>query len=75
MRPGVFTSAMLRRLFASIRKTLRALLRIAVPARGGKRDGRDEGPGGAGVTAPLKPRPPYLVGKEAKPIPAGDEDA
>jgi|GEM_PF-2862635 len=34
----------------------------------------EEGSAGAPVTAPLKPGPPALLAKAAKPIPMGEED-
>ncbi len=65
---------MLRRFFASVLATVRSILKprpVVADARG-KQGDPDEGAVGAGVTVPIKPSPPVLVGKEAKPIPAGN---
>jgi len=68
---------MLSRFLAVIRKSLRTIFRFRVKAgrdERGRRDNPDDGSVGAGVTVPLKPRPPVLVGKEAKQIPTGDDE-
>lgn len=71
---------MLSRFLTVIGKTLRSIFRFRVKAGPTRRDGpgrrNDPGDGsvGAGVTVPLKPPPPVLVGKEAKPIPTGDDE-
>ena len=54
-----------------LRSALWNFLRSLVTA--GQRE-RPDDPGGAGVTASLKPVPPVLVGSDAKPLPH-DEDA
>jgi len=59
---------------------MRSIFRFRVKAgdarrlQQGRRDDPDDGSVGAGVTVPLKPPPPVLVGKEAKPIPTGDDE-
>jgi hypothetical protein len=69
---------MLHRLAAAIKNMMRAFFsppsRPATPAGAGKRSGPDDELGGAGVTAPLKPPPPVLVGRDAKPLPPEEED-
>ena len=68
------------RFLAGIGKTLRSIFRFRVNAghgrrsQHGRRDDPDDGAIGAGVTVPLKPPPPVLVGKEAKTIPTGNDD-
>ena len=61
---------MLRRFAAAIRQGMRRFFRPVVPA--GKPEGPSEEPGGAGVTAPLSPRPPVLSGGAARPFPPDD---
>src|SRR5438034_4017356 len=62
---------------AAIGKTIQSVFRFRVKAghgqrqQQGRRDDADNGSVGAGMTVPLKPPPPALVGKEAKPIPTG----
>ena len=70
-------AAMLGRLFAGIWKTVRSAFRSrsAAAASPSRRDDPDEGAVGVGVTVPIKPSPPVLVGKEAKAIPSGDDHA
>ena len=71
----------LSKFVAAIGKTIKSIFRFRVKAgkaqrsQRGRRDDPDDGSVGAGVTVPLKPPPPVLVGKEAKPIPTGDDDA
>ena len=65
----------LSRFLGVIGKTLRSIFRFRVKAGRGRRDDPDDGAVGAGVTVPLKPPPPVLVGKEAKTIPTGDDDS
>jgi hypothetical protein len=65
----------LSRLLAGIGKTLRWIFRLRVKPARGRRDDPDDGTVGAGVTVRLKPPPPALVGREAKMIPTGDDDA
>jgi hypothetical protein len=64
----------LSKLLAGIGKTLRSFFKVRVKAGRGRRDNPDDGAVGTGVTVPLKPPPPVLVGKEAKTIPTGDDD-
>ncbi len=70
---------MLSRFLAVVRKGLRSLFRFRVKAGHGKsaahgrRDDLDDGSVSVGVAVPLKPPPPVLVGKEAKPIPRNHE--
>ena len=64
---------MLSRFLAGIGKKLRSLFKVRVKAGGGQRDNPDDGAVGEGITVPLKPPPPVLVGKEAKSIPTGDD--
>jgi len=64
----------LSRFLAGIGKTLRSIFRFRIKAGSGRPDDPDDGTVGAGVTVPLNPPPPVLVGKEAKPIPTGNED-
>ncbi len=72
---------MISRLLAVIRKTLRSIFRVRVKAGLGRSDGKgrpddpNDGSVGVGVTVPLKPPPPVLIGKDAKPIPTGEDDA
>jgi hypothetical protein len=63
------------KLFAGFRKALRSVFRFRVKAGRGRRDDPDDGAVGAGFAVPLKPRPPVLVGKEAKTIPSIDDHA
>ena len=65
----------LSKFVAAIGKTMRSIFRFRVKAGNGRRDNPDDGAVGAGVTVPLKPPPPVLVGKEAKSIPTGDDDS
>ena len=53
----------------------RSVYRLRVSAGRGRRDDADDGAVGAGVPVPLKPPPPVLVGKDAKTVPTGDDDA
>src|SRR5688572_12136997 len=66
---------MLSRFFAGLRKALRSVFRSRVKAGPGRRGDPGDGAVGAGVTVPLKPPPPVLVGKEAKAFPKIDDDA
>ena len=65
---------MLSRFLARIGTALRSIFRFRVKAERGRRDDPDNGAVGAGVTVPLKPPPPVLVGKEANTIPTGAGD-
>ena len=71
----------LSKFVAVIGKTMRSIFRFRVKAghgrrsQNGRRDDPNDGSVGAGITVPLKPPPPVLVGKEAKPIPTGDDDS
>ena len=51
----------------------RSIFKLRVKAGRGRRDNPDDGAVGAGVTVPLEPPPPALVGKEAKTIPTGED--
>ena len=64
-----------------IGKRMRSIFRFRVKAGHGRRarnrppDDPEDGSVGAGVTVPLKPPPPVLVGKVAKLIPESDDEA
>lgn len=71
---------MISRFFAAVRRTLRLIFKIRVKAGPGRHPGKgrhddpDDGSVAVGVTVPLKPRPPVLIGKDAKAIPTDGED-
>jgi hypothetical protein len=65
----------LSKFLAGFEKALRSVFRLRVNAGRGRRDDADDGAVGAGVPVPLKPPPSVLVGKDAKTIPTGDDDA
>ncbi len=74
---------MISSLFDVIRRTLRSIFGIRVKAGLGRSSDRNgggphdpnNGSVGVGVTVPLKPPPSVLIGKDAKPIPQGDDDS
>jgi len=68
-------AVVLSKFLAGVGRTLRSIFQFRVKAGRGRRDDPDDGTVGAGVTVPLKPPPPVLVGKEAKTIPTSDDDA
>jgi hypothetical protein len=65
----------LTKFLARVGKAIRTIFRVPVKVGRGRRDDPDNGAVGAGVTVPLKPPPPVLVGKEAKSIPTAADDS
>jgi hypothetical protein len=75
-------TTMISRVLAVIKRTLLSVFRRPHVKAGHRRSGGhggrndpNDGSVSVGVTVPLKPPPPVLIGKDAKPIPKSDNDA
>jgi hypothetical protein len=64
---------MLARLLAWVRNAFRKSPNAIIEGRDGPGEEPGEQRGGAGVTAPLGPRTPVLVGSDARAIPSEEE--
>src|SRR5262245_56154317 len=67
-------AVVLSKFLARVGRKLRSIFRFRVKSGHELRDNPEDGAVGAGVTVPLKPPPPVLIGKEAKTIPTGNDD-